>query len=55
MPTLVLAGKDDILTPPEFGRAVAKAIRGARLAVLAGCHGLFIEQVDRFNRASSVF
>ena len=50
VPTLVVAGKDDILTPPAFARALAKEIRRARLSVLPGGHGLFVEQADLFNR-----
>jgi pimeloyl-ACP methyl ester carboxylesterase len=50
VPTLVVAGKDDILTPPAFGRALAKELRRARLSVLPGGHGLFLEHADLFNR-----
>lgn len=35
-PTLVVAGADDQATPPAYGRAIAAAIRGARLAVIPG-------------------
>ncbi len=49
-PTLVLAGKDDILTPVEFSRALARLIRRARLTILPGGHGFFVEQADVFNR-----
>jgi len=51
VPTLVLVGKDDILTPPAFARALAKRIRRARLALLPGGHGFFIEHADAVNRA----
>jgi len=50
-PTLVVAGKDDIVTPPDFGRALAKLIRRARLSVIPGGHWLILEQADTFNRA----
>ncbi|OGL16623.1 MAG: hypothetical protein A3F92_07845 [Candidatus Rokubacteria bacterium RIFCSPLOWO2_12_FULL_71_22] len=51
VPTLVLVGRDDILTPPAFSKALAKAIgRRARLGVLPGGHGFFVEQADLFNR-----
>ena len=50
VPTLVLVGKDDILTPPAFSKFVAKTIRRARLVVLPGGHGFFLEQADLFNR-----
>lgn len=49
-PTLVVAGKDDILTPPEFSRTVARLIRRARLVVLPGGHALYLEQPERVNR-----
>lgn len=51
VPTLVVAGKDDILTPPEFGRALAKLIRRARLTLMAGGHLLTLEDTETFNRA----
>jgi pimeloyl-ACP methyl ester carboxylesterase len=51
IPTLVVAGKDDIVTPPDFGRALAKLIRRARLSVIPGGHWLILEQADVFNRA----
>ena len=50
VPTLVLVGKDDILTPPDFARALAKKIRRARLQVLPGGHAFYLEQADLFNR-----
>jgi 3-oxoadipate enol-lactonase len=50
VPALVLVGKDDILTPPEFSRALARLIRRSRLSVLAGGHGFYIEEADAFNR-----
>jgi pimeloyl-ACP methyl ester carboxylesterase len=51
VPTLVLVGKEDVLTPPEFSRTLARLIRRARLAVLPGGHAFFIEEADAFNRA----
>jgi pimeloyl-ACP methyl ester carboxylesterase len=50
VPTLVVVGKDDILTPPAFSRVLARRIRGARLSVLPGGHAFFLEQADLFNR-----
>jgi 3-oxoadipate enol-lactonase len=50
VPTLVLVGKDDILTPPDFSRALARRIRRARLVLLPGGHGFFLEQAEVFNR-----
>jgi 3-oxoadipate enol-lactonase len=51
VPTLVLVGKEDILTPVEFAREVARRIRRARLQILPGGHAFFIEQAEAFNRA----
>lgn len=51
VPALVLVGKDDLLTPPHFSRLVAKKLRRARLAVLPGAHGFFLEHADLVNRA----
>ena len=49
-PTLVVGGKHDVLTPPEFARALAKLIRRAKLTLLPGGHSLTLEQTDAFNR-----
>ena len=51
VPTLVMVGKDDILTPPAFSKALARQIPRAKLAVLPGGHGFFLEHADLFNRA----
>lgn len=51
VPTLVVGGKDDILTPPECSRALAKLIRRARLSLMPGGHSLILEHTDAFNRA----
>jgi pimeloyl-ACP methyl ester carboxylesterase len=50
VPTLVLVGRDDILTPPAFSRALARRIPRAQLTVLPGGHGFFLEHADLFNR-----
>ena len=50
VPALVLVGRDDILTPPAFSKALVKRIRRARLAVLPGGHGFFLENADQVNR-----
>jgi pimeloyl-ACP methyl ester carboxylesterase len=49
-PTLVVAGEDDLVTPPRFARELAGRIRGARLALLpAYAHQSFMEVPDRIN------
>ena len=50
-PTQVLVGRADILTPPAFSRQVADLIPNARLRLLPGGHGFFIEEAPRFNGA----
>lgn len=51
VPTLVLVGREDILTPPSFSRRLAALIPRARLKIIPGAHGFFIEEAARFNRA----
>jgi pimeloyl-ACP methyl ester carboxylesterase len=50
VPTLVLAGGLDMITPPRYGRAVADVIPGARFEILAEeAHQPFQEVPDLFN------
>jgi 3-oxoadipate enol-lactonase / 4-carboxymuconolactone decarboxylase len=51
VPTLVVAGADDQVTPPALSEELARGIAGARLEVLpqAG-HQAPLEQADAFNR-----
>jgi 3-oxoadipate enol-lactonase len=49
-PTLVMVGKQDILTPVRYAEAIVKAIPGAELRVIDGCGHLFMfEKPDQFN------
>jgi 3-oxoadipate enol-lactonase len=50
-PTQVLVGKEDILTPPAFSRALAGMIPDARFRILPGAHAFFLEEAPRFNGA----
>ncbi|HRE02465.1 MAG TPA: alpha/beta fold hydrolase, partial [Ilumatobacteraceae bacterium] len=51
VPTLVLVGNQDILTPRGDSEELAERIPGARLAVISGAaHGLMIEHATTFNR-----
>jgi pimeloyl-ACP methyl ester carboxylesterase len=36
LPTLIVVGSEDILTPPDHSRAMAEAIPGAQLAIISG-------------------
>ena len=47
-PTTVLAGRQDISSPPELGEQIAAGIPGARLVVLNGPHMLFMENGPAF-------
>ena len=55
-PTLVVAGEQDLLTPPWIATEVAAAIPGARFEVIQGdgsSHVVPIERADDFNRLMS--
>ena len=50
VPTLGLAGRRDILVPPELTKEIASAIPGARLELFETAHAIQFEEVERFNR-----
>jgi 3-oxoadipate enol-lactonase len=52
VPTLVLVGEDDALTPPADARAIAAAIPDAELLILPGAgHMANLESPEAFNTA----
>lgn len=51
VPTMVLVGKNDILTPPSFSEEIAKRIPGSFLNVIEGGHAYNQEVPSAFNRA----
>jgi pimeloyl-ACP methyl ester carboxylesterase len=52
VPTLVLVGDKDPLTPPDRAEEIASAIPGARLVVVPDCgHMSTVEQPEAVNRA----
>lgn len=56
LPTLVIAGAEDVGTPPELAREIAGRIPGARLEIIPDAsHLTNIEQAERFNRLLSEF
>lgn len=56
LPTLVVGGADDRVTPAEQSKEVATGIRGARLEVLAQAgHQAPLEQSERFNALLAEF
>ncbi len=56
VPTLVLVGSDDVLTPPAAAQALAAGIAGSQLAVIQGAgHLSNLEQPGLFNAAVRTF
>jgi pimeloyl-ACP methyl ester carboxylesterase len=52
VPTLVLAGREDLLFPPGECARLAAAIAGARLEVIEGAaHSIHLEQPEAFTRS----
>jgi pimeloyl-ACP methyl ester carboxylesterase len=57
-PTLVIAGEQDLLTPPWICREVADRIPGARFEIMKGdgsSHVVPIERPDQFNELVTRF
>jgi pimeloyl-ACP methyl ester carboxylesterase len=51
MPTLVIAGQDDQMTPPKFQQFLAERLPRARLVLLPDAgHYVQVEQPEAFNR-----
>lgn len=50
-PVLVIVGKHDVSTPPEFGTLVADSIHGARLVTLDAGHISNVEDEENFTSA----
>lgn len=56
VPTLIVVGDEDVLTPPKEARAMHEAIRGSRLEVLGGAgHLSNLERPAAFNHVVSEF
>ena len=56
MPTLVIHGETDQLVPAENGRIIAKAIPGARLALIPhASHIFFMDQLQASTEAILTF
>jgi len=49
-PVHVIAGAEDIFTPPRYSRQIADLVPGARLSIMPDVgHGMFWEATDAFN------
>ncbi len=56
IPTLVVCGDEDKMTPPDMSRVIADAIPGAKLAIIEGAgHYAMREKPEAFNRALADF
>jgi pimeloyl-ACP methyl ester carboxylesterase len=56
VPTLVICGADDDMTPVKYSQYLASKIAGARLAIFeGGSHLVFLEKPDEVNRAIEDF
>ena len=56
IPTLVVVGEEDVVTPPKEARAMHEQIRGSRLEIIPGAgHLSNIERPAAFNAALSDF
>jgi pimeloyl-ACP methyl ester carboxylesterase len=50
VPTLVVCGSDDVLTPPKYAQFLAEKIQGARLEIINGAgHMVMTEKPGEFN------
>lgn len=56
VPTLIIAGDDDVLTPPKEARAMHDAIPHSRLEIIAGAgHASSFERAAAFNHVLGEF
>ncbi len=56
VPTLIIVGDEDILTPPKEAQAMHEQIPGSRLEILAGAgHVSNVERPAAFNHVASEF
>jgi 3-oxoadipate enol-lactonase len=51
LPTTVLVGEDDQLTPPYLSKQLVEAVPGAKLHILPAAHSGFVERPDDWTSA----
>lgn len=50
VPTLVVCGGDDVLTPPKYAQFLGENIKGSRVEIIEGAgHMVMIEKPEKFN------
>ena len=56
VPALIIAGEEDVLTPPKEARAMHDAIEGSRIEIIAGAgHASSFERAAAFNHILGEF
>ncbi|MCX7634623.1 MAG: alpha/beta hydrolase, partial [Syntrophales bacterium] len=56
VPTLIVCGREDKMTPPSLSEQLHAAIPGSRLAIIeGGGHFVMMEQAEEFNTALRAF
>lgn len=56
LPTLVICGDEDIMTPVKYADYLANKIKGAKEVIIPGAtHHVFMEKPEEFNRAVADF
>ena len=56
IPSLIIAGDEDVLAPARCSRELYKLIKDSKLAIIKGaCHFMMIEKSSAFNSALKNF
>lgn len=56
IPTLVVCGDQDMLTPVKYSQYLAEKIQSSRLEIIKDCgHMLMLEKSDSFNQILAQF
>ena len=56
LPTLILCGSKDVMTPVKYSRYLSEKISGARLVIVTGAtHDVSLEKPDEVNKAIEEF
>lgn len=56
IPTLIICGKDDKMTPPELSQFLSDSIPGAQLSLIENAgHMVMLEDAEAFNRQLTTF